>query len=101
MSLASQGSQGSLVSRNLISLKTEENGILTTTAPTAAGPFDMEANKKCSNGLPFDNSVYNKKEYWDQRYTHEREFDWLGDFSGFKDLFLSHAPLSAYRDAKV
>jgi len=61
----------------------------------------MEANKKCSNGLPCDNSVYNKKEYWDQRYTHEREFDWLGDFSGFKDLFLSHAPLSAYRDAKI
>ena len=73
-------------------------GVPTT---TAAGPFDMEPNKKCSNGLPSDNSVYNKKEYWDQRYTHEREFDWLGDFSGFKDLFLSHAPLSAYRDAKV
>ena len=90
-----------VVSFGILSMGFDEDQRERRPTPTAAGPFDMEANMKRSNGLPVDNSVYNKKEYWDQRYTHEREFDWLGDFSGFKDLFLSHAPLSAYRETKV
>jgi len=61
-----------------------------------------EDGLKCTtSSLPTDNSVYNKKEYWDTRYAEEREFDWLGDFSGFRDLFLKHVPLSSHREAKL
>ena len=62
---------------------------------------DRQGNSVTSQSVPDDNTVYNKKEYWDRRYAQEREFDWLGDFCGFKDLFFRHAPLPAHKDSKV
>lgn len=34
--------------------------------------------------LPEDNSRYKEVDYWDQRYSSELSYDWLGDFSKFQ-----------------
>ncbi|XP_029970027.1 EEF1A lysine methyltransferase 4 [Salarias fasciatus] len=38
------------------------------------------------DSLPDDNSRYKDVEYWDQRYTTERCYDWLGSFSKFQHI---------------
>jgi len=56
---------------------------------------DEESGRsRCHGKLPATNSVYNKKSYWDDRYKDEREFDWLGDFEGFRSLFTRFVPNS-------
>ncbi|XP_039621286.1 EEF1A lysine methyltransferase 4 [Polypterus senegalus] len=40
--------------------------------------------------LPSHNSLYNDKDYWDERYRTEEAFDWFGDLSSFKHLLEPH-----------
>lgn len=36
--------------------------------------------------LPDKNSSYKDVAYWDERYTREQQYDWLGDLSKFQHL---------------
>ena len=39
-----------------------------------------------------DNSKYAKREYWNNRYQDENEYDWLADYSIIKSLITRHIP---------
>ncbi len=38
------------------------------------------------------NAKYAKKEYWNDRYQDEEEYDWLGNYSSIKLLILEWIP---------
>ena len=38
------------------------------------------------------NAKYARKEYWDERYEDEVEYDWLGDYLTVKSLILEYIP---------
>lgn len=40
--------------------------------------------------IPEDNTQYGRREYWDERFGQEDEYDWFRKYSSFRDLL---APL--------
>lgn len=40
--------------------------------------------------LPDDNKRYNEVDYWNERYTTEQSYDWLGGFHKFQHLLEQH-----------
>ncbi|AWP04158.1 putative endothelin-converting enzyme 2 [Scophthalmus maximus] len=40
--------------------------------------------------VPDDNSRYKDVDYWDERYTTEQSYDWLGCFSKFRHILENH-----------
>lgn len=40
--------------------------------------------------LPDDNKRYKEVDYWNERYTTERSYDWLGGFPKFQHLMEQH-----------
>lgn len=40
--------------------------------------------------LPDDNKRYKEVDYWNERYTTEHSYDWLGGFPKFQDLLEQH-----------
>ena len=50
----------------------------------------MSVNSNCKKEE--GNAKYAKKEYWNERYEDEVEYDWLGDYLTVKSLILEYIP---------
>ena len=45
-----------------------------------------ESGERAERPVPKDNSVYKRKEYWDERFAEEEEYEWLVDYSDVEAL---------------
>jgi SAM-dependent methyltransferase len=63
-------------------------------APTVMLP-DAEAPPSDSIELPKNNLEYGKKEYWDDRFAKEKDYDWLVGYEDVQDLIAPYMTESA------
>ena len=54
--------------------------------------FSVKMSENLSSKKEQGNAKYARKEYWDERYEDEVEYDWLGDYLTVKSLILEYIP---------
>lgn len=58
----------------------------------SANRDNLSASRSSTDGIPKDNHVYKRQEYWDERFDGEEKYDWLVTYADVKGLLAQHIP---------